>query len=181
MPSSCEWGRGIRVSSVYVYASQPKLNRVLIISISQMVVVDVVSTDRLPVELHYVPQVDQVWIECWREEEPYTSKTLQVIRGAKEKKKHRAVRPKPLVSLEADLVQNVFLPPAESPFISLPSASATPSPSFWHAYISHKNTRGLYKMDLRTLRYTKSIDLTSYNCLPEQVHFTALCKCQQMV
>ncbi|CAL8127004.1 unnamed protein product [Orchesella dallaii] len=171
-PSSCEWGRAIRVSSVYVYASQPKLSRVLIISISQMVVVDVVSTDRLPVELHYVPQVDQVWIECWKEEEPYTTKTLQVIRGAKEKKKHRAVRPKPLVSLEADLVQNVFLPPAQSPFIS--SSPSPASASFRHAYISHKNTRGLYKMDLRTLRYTKSIDLTSYNCLPEQVHFTAL-------
>lgn len=145
-----------------------------------MVVVDVVSTDRLPVELHYIPQVDQVWIECWKEEEPYTSKTLQVIRGAKEKKKHRAVRPKPLVSLEADLVQNVFLPPAHSPFISTPvsssSSSSSSSASFWHAYISHKNTRGLYKMDLRTLRYTKSIDLTSYNCLPEQVHFAALCK-----
>ncbi|ODN02108.1 Follistatin-related protein 5 [Orchesella cincta] len=171
-PSSCEWGSVIRVSSVYIYASQPKMNRVLIISMKQLIVVDVVQTDRYPVGLSYVSHFDQVWIECWKEEERYTTKTLQVIRGAKEKKKHRAVRPKPLVSLEADLVQNVFLPPATSPFISSSPSPATAS--FRHAYISHKNTRGLYKMDLRTLRYTKSIDLTSYNCLPEQVHFTAL-------
>lgn len=43
---SCDWGRAIRVSSSYVYVSQPKLDRVLVISNSQMVVVDMVPTDR---------------------------------------------------------------------------------------------------------------------------------------
>lgn len=48
--------------------------------------------------------------------------------------------------------------------------------SFKYGYVTHTNQRGLYKLDLVNLRYTRSVDLTPYNCVPEQVQFSALCK-----
>jgi hypothetical protein len=140
------------------------MDRVLVISVSQMVVVDVVSTDRYPVNLDYVPHLDQVWVQCWRQNEPGTQKTLQVIRDAKEKKKHHTVHPEPIDS-HFDLVENLFLPP------DLKSSS-----QYRYGYVSHKNARGLYKMDLVGLRYIKSVDLTPYNCFPQHLQFSALCK-----
>lgn len=161
----CEWGRAIRVSSSYVYVSQPKLDRVLVLSTEELVIVDVIPTDRFPVELHYLRHLDQVWVECWRTDDGDDSqKTLQVIRDAKEKRKHHTVHPEPIDS-HFDLVANLFLPP------DLKSSS-----QFRYGYVSHKNGRGLYKMDLVALRYTKSVDLTPYNCVPQHIQFSALCK-----
>ncbi|OXA59102.1 Follistatin-related protein 5 [Folsomia candida] len=159
---SCDWGRAIRVSSSYVYVSQPKLDRVLVISNSQMVVVDMVPTDRFPVELHYVPHLDQVWVECWRSDETPTQKTLQVIREGKVKRKHHTVHPEPIDS-HFDLVEHLFIPP-----------DSESSSQFRYAYVGHKNGRGLYKMDLVALRYTKSVDLTPYNCVPQHIQFSSL-------
>lgn len=48
--------------------------------------------------------------------------------------------------------------------------------SFKYGYVTHTNQRGLYKLDLVNLRYTRSVDLTPYNCVPEEVQFSALCK-----
>lgn len=52
--------------------------------------------------------------------------------------------------------------------------------SFKYGYVTHTNQRGLYKLDLVNLRYTRSVDLTPYNCVPEQVQFSALCKYDTM-
>ncbi|CAH1955941.1 unnamed protein product, partial [Acanthoscelides obtectus] len=46
--------------------------------------------------------------------------------------------------------------------------------SFKYGYVTHTNQRGLYKLDLVNLRYTRSVDLTPYNCVPAQVRFSAL-------
>lgn len=47
---------------------------------------------------------------------------------------------------------------------------------FKYGYVTHTNQRGLYKLDLANMRYTRSIDLTPYNCVPRQIQFSALCK-----
>ena len=39
--SRCSWGRAVTVAERYIYASQPARDRVLVISVEQMVVVDV--------------------------------------------------------------------------------------------------------------------------------------------
>nr|CAI5850006.1 unnamed protein product [Callosobruchus analis] len=46
--------------------------------------------------------------------------------------------------------------------------------SFKYGYVTHTNQRGLYKLDLVNLRYTRSVDLTPYNCVPAQIRFSAL-------
>ncbi|XP_074037998.1 follistatin-related protein 5 isoform X2 [Leptinotarsa decemlineata] len=160
----CEWGRAINVANRYVYASQPNRDRILIISKVQMVVVDVVSTDKFPVELHHVPHLDQVWVLNWRSPNDTGIKTIQVIRDAGQKRKHHTVHPEPIDG-QFDLVTGLFIP---SPSQELSHYS------FKYGYVTHTNQRGLYKLDLVNLRYTRSVDLTPYNCVPAQVRFSAL-------
>ncbi|KAJ8982694.1 hypothetical protein NQ317_013166 [Molorchus minor] len=164
----CEWGRAINVANRYVYASQPNRDRVIIISKVQMVVVDVVSTDKYPVDLHHVPHLDQVWVLNWRSPNNTGIKTIQVIRDAGQKRKHHTVHPEPIDG-QFDLVTGLFIP---SPFQELSHYS------FKYGYVTHTNQRGLYKLDLINLRYTRSVDLTPYNCVPVQIRFSALCKYQ---
>ncbi|XP_017770314.1 PREDICTED: follistatin-related protein 5-like, partial [Nicrophorus vespilloides] len=160
----CVWGRAVNVANRYVYATQPDKDRILIISKVQMVVVDVVATDKFPVDLYYVPHLDQVWILNWRSTNNTGIKTVQVIRDAGQKRKHHTVHPEPIDG-QFDLVRGLFIP---SPNQELSHYS------FKYGYVTHTNQRGLYKLDLANLRYTRSVDLTPYNCVPAQVQFSAL-------
>lgn len=69
----------------------------------------VIPTDKNPVQLWYVPSLDQVWILNWRNEKDVGMKTVQVIEGASQKKKHRAIRPEP-IDAQFDVIQNIFIP-----------------------------------------------------------------------
>lgn len=66
------------MSNRYIYASQPNLDRILIVSTAQMAVVDVVGTDKVPVELSKVLHLDQLWLLSWREGNNTGAKTVQV-------------------------------------------------------------------------------------------------------
>ncbi|GFG35030.1 hypothetical protein Cfor_04391, partial [Coptotermes formosanus] len=159
---NCSWGQAINVANRYVYVAQPHKDRVLVISKIQMVVVDVVVTDRYPVELHYVPHLDQVWVLNWRSEHNQGIKTIQIIRDAAQKRKHHTVHPEPIDG-QFDLVRGLFMPPIQDM-----------THMFKYGYVTHTNQRGLYKLDLANMRYTRSIDLTPYNCVPRQIQFSAL-------
>lgn len=75
----CTWGRAVSMSNRYIYASQPNLDRILIVSTAQMAVVDVVGTDKVPVELSKVLHLDQLWLLSWREGNNTGAKTVQVL------------------------------------------------------------------------------------------------------
>lgn len=45
-----------------------------------------------------------------------------------------------------------------------------------YGYVTHTNQRGMYKLDLANMRYTRSADLAPYNCVPAHIQFSALCK-----
>lgn len=159
---NCSWGKAINVADRYIYVSQPTKDRVLIVSRVQMVVVDVVVTDKYPVELHYVPHFDQVWVLCWRGPENKGTKTIQIIRDASQKKKHHTVHPEP-VDGHFDLVSGIFIPPHQD--LSHP----------WkYGYVVHTNQRGMYKLDLKGMKYLKTVDLTPYNCVPQSADFASL-------
>ncbi|NP_001027532.1 follistatin-like 5 [Apis mellifera] len=158
----CSWGRAINVANRYVYASQPDKDRVLVISEIQMVIVDVIPTDKNPVQLWYVPSLDQVWILNWRNQKDIDVKTVQVIEDAAQKKKHRAIRPEP-IDAQFDIIQNIYIPePQDIENI------------FKYGYVSHANQRNMYKLDLKNMKYTRSADLSSYNCVPINVQFSVL-------
>ncbi|XP_043793974.1 follistatin-related protein 5-like isoform X2 [Apis laboriosa] len=158
----CSWGRAINVANRYVYVSQPDKDRVLVISEIQMVIVDVIPTDKNPVQLWYVPSLDQVWILNWRNQKDIDVKTVQVIEDAAQKKKHRAIRPEP-IDAQFDIIQNIYIPePQDIENI------------FKYGYVSHANQRNMYKLDLKNMKYTRSADLSSYNCVPVNVQFSVL-------
>ncbi|XP_050531611.1 follistatin-related protein 5-like [Daktulosphaira vitifoliae] len=159
---NCSWGQAINVANRYVYVSQPLNDRVLVISKIQMVVVDVVVTDKYPVELHYVAHLDQVWVLNWRSVYNDGVKTIQVIRDASQKRKHHTVHPEPIDG-QFDLVRNLFMPKAQDL-----------NHWFKYGYVSHANQRGLYKLDLANMRYLRSIDLSPYNCVPRNLQFSSL-------
>lgn len=50
---------------------------------------------------------------------------------------------------------------------------------FKYGYVTHSQQKGLYKLDLANMRYVRTIDLSSYNCVPNHLQFSALCKCHQ--
>ncbi|XP_014246799.1 follistatin-related protein 5-like isoform X2 [Cimex lectularius] len=159
---NCSWGQAINVANRYVYVTQPMKDRVLVISKIQMVVVDVVVTDKRPVALHYVSHLDQVWVLNWRSRTNQGVKTIQVIRDASQKRKHHTVHPEPIDG-QFDLVKDLFMPPIQDM-----------SHVFQYGYVSHSNQRGLYKLDLANMRYVRSIDLAPYNCVPRSMQFSAL-------
>lgn len=108
----------------------------------------------------------------------------QVIRDAGQKRKHHTVHPDPIDG-QFDLVKGLFIPSPnqvrfqslQSFFVLLPDCLQELSHySFKYGYVTHTNQRGLYKIDLANMRYTRSVDLTPYNCVPSQVQFSALCK-----
>jgi follistatin-related protein 5 len=74
----CVWGRAIYVGK-FVYVSQPKLDRVLVVSTNQLIVTDIIATDPFPLNLFAVPQYDQVWVESTVKN---NLKTIQVVRDA---------------------------------------------------------------------------------------------------
>ncbi|XP_055704069.1 follistatin-related protein 5-like [Phlebotomus papatasi] len=158
----CSWGRAINIGTRYIYVSQPYRDRVLIISTLQMVVVDVIATDRYPVELHFVPHLDQVWILNWRRSDTPYSKTLQVIRDAGQKKRHQATHPQ--MKSDTEVIRDFFVPTADFEPLNY---------AFNYGYVTHQNTMGLQKIDLNTFHYVRYIDLSSYACLPYSVTFSA--------
>lgn len=158
----CSWGRAINVADRYVYVSQPTRGRVLVISRVQMVVVDVVVTDKYPVELYYVPHLDQLWVLCWRGPVDRGTKTIQIIRDASQKKKHHTVHPEP-VEGHFDLVSALFIPVTSD--LGFP----------WkYSYVVHSGQNGLAKMDLRAMKYVRSIDFGNVTCHPVAADFVAL-------
>lgn len=159
---NCSWGQAINVADRYVYVSQPTKDRILIISRVQMVVVDVVVTDKVPVDVHYVPHLDQVWILCWRGKEDRGTKTIQIIRDASQKRKHHTVHPEP-VDGHFDLVSGLFIPPSQDL-----------GHGWKYGYVVHTNQRGMYKIDLQAMKYIKTVDLTPYNCAPKSADFSTL-------
>lgn len=158
----CSWGRAINVANRYVYVSQPDKDRVLVISEIQMVIVDVVPTDKFPVQLWYVASLDQVWVLNWRSDKDVGAKTVQVIEDAAQKKKHRAIRPEP-IDAQFDIIKNIYIPEQQDVEYT-----------FKYGYVSHTNQRSMYKLNLKDMKYTRSADLSSYNCVPVNVQFSAL-------
>lgn len=79
------------------------------ILIDNLVLLKVVATDKYPVELYYVPALDQVWVLNWRSTTDLGVKTVQVIRDGAQKRKHRTVHPEPIDG-QFDLVKGLYIP-----------------------------------------------------------------------
>ncbi len=58
----------------------------------------VIPTDKVPVSIHYVEHLDQVWVLCWNDEVEGDFKTTVVIRQASEDMQHHTVHTQPVAN-----------------------------------------------------------------------------------
>ncbi|XP_060560214.1 follistatin-related protein 5-like [Ruditapes philippinarum] len=158
----CVWGGAINVKNTFVYATQPRENRVVVIDMDTFNPNQVIFTDHMPVSLHYIAHLDEVWVLCWNGEDDNGSKTVVIIRNASQKTQHHAVHTQPIGNKFVQ-VQDIFLPNDNE---------------FHHpykfGYTVHNGQQGLFKISLEEKKYTRAVDLTKYDCVPKSVAFVPL-------
>ncbi|KAK3564700.1 hypothetical protein QTP86_024837 [Hemibagrus guttatus] len=157
----CVWASAVNVKDKFIYVTQPMLNRVLIVDIQTQKAVQTVSTDRVPVKLHYDKSHDQVWILSWGDMEK-NFPTLQVIKQASGASSHHTIHTPP-VGHRFDRVDDFFIPPS-SLIIN----------HIRFGMVLHKKEPALHKIDLETTAYVKNISLQEYDCIPQSLAYTHL-------
>ncbi|XP_058513530.1 follistatin-related protein 5 isoform X2 [Ochotona princeps] len=157
----CVWASAANVKDKFIYVAQPTLDRVLIVDVQSQKVVQAVSTDPVPVKLHYDKSHDQVWVLSWGSMDK-TSPTLQVITQASGNVPHHTIHTQP-VGKQFDRVDDFFIP--------------TTTLIITHVrfgFILHKDEAALQKIDLETMSYVKTISLKDYKCIPRSLAYTHL-------
>ncbi|XP_028610763.1 follistatin-related protein 5 isoform X3 [Grammomys surdaster] len=157
----CVWASAVNVKDKFIYVAQPTLDRILIVDVQSQKVVQAVSTDPVPVKLHYDKSHDQVWVLSWGSMEK-TSPTLQVITLASGNVPHHTIHTQP-VGKQFDRVDDFFIP--------------TPTLIITHmrfGFILHKDESALHKIDLETMSYIKTINLKDSKCIPLSLAYTHL-------
>uniref|UniRef100_A0A2K6EK64 Follistatin like 5 n=1 Tax=Propithecus coquereli TaxID=379532 RepID=A0A2K6EK64_PROCO len=157
----CVWASAVNVKDKFIYVAQPTLDRVLIIDVQSQKVVQAVSTDPVPVKLHYDKSHDQVWVLSWGTMEK-TSPTLQVITLASGNVPHHTIHTQP-VGKQFDRVDDFFIP-----------ATTLIITHMRFGFILHKDEAALQKIDLETMSYIKTINLMDYKCVPQSLAYTHL-------
>ncbi|XP_078396832.1 follistatin-related protein 5 isoform X1 [Cetorhinus maximus] len=157
----CIWATAVNIKDKYIYVTQPKLNRVLIVDIQSQKAVQVVATDPVPVKLHYDKSHDQVWVLSWGDNEK-SSPTLQVINQASGSAAHHTIHTQP-VGKQFDRVDDFFIP-----------STTLNINHIRFGFILHKGEPALHKIDLETMTYIKTISLKEYNCIPQSLAYTHL-------
>ncbi|KAG9479969.1 hypothetical protein GDO78_011800 [Eleutherodactylus coqui] len=157
----CEWASAVIVKDKFIYAAQPLLNRVILVDIQAQKVVQAVSTDPVPVKLHYDKSHDQVWVLSWGSIEK-SSSTLQVITQASGSVSHHTIHTQP-VGKHFDRVDDFFIP-----------STTLIINHIRFGFILHKDEQALLKIDLETMSYIKTVSLKDYNCIPQSLSYTHL-------
>ncbi|KFR12597.1 Follistatin-related protein 5, partial [Opisthocomus hoazin] len=157
----CVWATAVNVKDKFIYVAQPTLDRILIVDVQSQKVVQAVSTDPVPVKLHYDKSHDQVWVLSWGNMEK-NSPTLQVITQASVSVSHHTIHTQP-VGRQFDRVDDFFIPAATLIITHIR-----------FGFILHKDEPVLQKIDLETMSYIKTISLKDYSCIPQSLAYTHL-------
>lgn len=159
----CNWGPSVNVQNKFIYITQPTENRVVVIDAAQtMNPVEFIKTDLFPAKLYYVEHLDEVWVLCWNTDKGTGSKTIVVIKEASYDTRHSMVHTQP-IGYKFDMVKDMFIPPTSELHQNMR-----------YGYVVHSEQHNLFKMELESMRYTKSLDLESFACLPQEVAFIPL-------
>lgn len=176
----CTWGQAVAVAAPadgLIYVSQPMMNRLLVLSIAQLIIIETIPTDGTPMELYHIPKNDQLWVvnfdvrrndddEAVKEE---SAKTLQMIPDVRMiHVKHHPIHPE---RINGEMM-NFYVPPVNRYHDHIHD--------YKYGFVTHHKQRGFFKLDLSTLRYSKYVDLSIYDCVPEHIKFGGLCKSSEM-
>ncbi|KAM9795577.1 follistatin-related protein 5 [Neosynchiropus ocellatus] len=157
----CVWSSAVNVQDKFIYATQPTLDRVLVVDVRSQKAVQTVRTDPYPVKLHYDRSHDQVWLLSWGDAQK-SYPTLQVISQASARASHRTVHTQP-VGRRFDRVDDFFIPEP-----NLVAAHVR------FGLVLHRNQPVLHKLDLETMSYVRNISLREFGCVPGSLAYTHL-------
>lgn len=168
----CTWSQAVVVNGAdgLIYASQPLLNRLLVLSIAQLIIIEVIPTDNTPMEIYHIPLHDQLWIVNYNLHRDETVKsdpikTIQMIPDVRMiHVRHVPIHPE---RINGEMM-NFYAPPV------YPHRDHVYD--YKYGFITHHKQRGFYKLDLSTMRYTRYVDLSIYDCVPQHIKFGGLCE-----
>ncbi|KAJ7426955.1 Follistatin-related protein 4 [Willisornis vidua] len=153
---SCLWASAVNVRDKYIYVSQPKQNRVLIIDIQTQKAIQSLDVDPLPTKLHYDKSHDQVWVLSWGDMRK-SSTTLQVIPEASAAEEPHVVR------APFHGVEDFFIPPTNLIINHVR-----------FGFIFNTSRPAVHKIDLETVTVLKTLSLRPQGCAPRAMAYTHL-------
>uniref|UniRef100_A0A8C3K873 Follistatin like 4 n=1 Tax=Calidris pygmaea TaxID=425635 RepID=A0A8C3K873_9CHAR len=153
---SCLWASAVNVRDKYIYVTQPKQNRVVIIDIQTQKAVQSLDVDPLPTKLHYDKSHDQVWVLSWGDMRK-SSPTLQVIPEASAGEDQHVIR------TPFEGVDDFFIPPTNLIINHVR-----------FGFIFNKSKSAVHKIDLETVTHIKTISFKNHSCLPQTMAYTHL-------
>ncbi|XP_042635676.1 follistatin-related protein 4 isoform X2 [Catharus ustulatus] len=153
---SCLWASAVNVRDKYIYVTQPKQNRVMIIDIETQKAIQFLDVDPLPTKLHYDKSHDQVWVLSWGDMRQ-SSPTLQVIPEAS------AGEDPHVIHTPFEGVDDFFIPPTNLIINHVR-----------FGFIFNQSKHVVHKIDLETVTHIKTINLKAYSCVPQAMAYTHL-------
>ncbi|NXA50346.1 FSTL4 protein, partial [Nothocercus julius] len=153
---SCLWASAVAVRDKYIYAAQPKQNRVVIIDTQSQKAVQSLGVDPFPAKLHYDKSHDQVWVLSWGDMQK-SAPTLQVIPEASAGEERRVVR------TPFEGVDDFFIPPTNLIINHVR-----------FGFLFPKSKSAVHKIDLETVTPLKTLELRSSGCMPQAMAYTHL-------
>uniref|UniRef100_A0A8C0BT63 Follistatin like 4 n=1 Tax=Buteo japonicus TaxID=224669 RepID=A0A8C0BT63_9AVES len=153
---SCAWASAVNVRDKYIYVTQPKQNRVMIIDIQTQKAIQSLDVDPLPTKLHYDKSHDQVWVLSWGDMRK-SSPTLQVIPEASAGEDQHVIR------TPFEGVDDFFIPPTNLIINHVR-----------FGFIFNKSKSAVHKIDLETVTHIKTINFKNYSCVPQTMAYTHL-------
>ncbi|XP_032559061.1 follistatin-related protein 4 isoform X2 [Chiroxiphia lanceolata] len=153
---SCLWASAVNVRDKYIYVTQPKQNRVLIIDIQTQKAIQSLDVDPLPTKLHYDKSHDQVWVLSWGDMRK-SSTTLQVIPEASAGEDPRVIR------TPFQGVEDFFIPPTNLIINHVR-----------FGFVFNRSKPAVHKIDLETVTHVKTISLRARGCAPQAMAYTHL-------
>ncbi|NWY70715.1 FSTL4 protein, partial [Erithacus rubecula] len=153
---SCLWASAVNVRDKYIYVTQPKQNRVMIIDIEAQKAIQFLDVDPLPTKLHYDKSHDQVWVLSWGDMRQ-SSPTLQVIPEAS------AGEDLHVIHTPFEGVDDFFIPPTNLIINHVR-----------FGFIFNQSRHWVHKIDLETVAPIKSISLRAWGCAPQAMAYTHL-------
>ncbi|XP_060096460.1 follistatin-related protein 4 isoform X2 [Heteronotia binoei] len=153
---SCLWASAVNVRDKYIYVTQPKWNRIMILDIQTQKVIQALDIDPLPVKLHYDKSHDQVWVLSWGDMEK-SHPTLQVIPEASAGENLHIIR------THLDGMDDYFIPTTNLIINHIR-----------YGFIFNKSKPEVHKIDLETVAHIKTISFKNYSCLPQAMAYTHL-------
>ncbi|XP_032995975.1 follistatin-related protein 4 isoform X2 [Lacerta agilis] len=153
---SCLWASAVNVRDKYIYVTQPKWNRIMILDIQTQKVIQTLDTDPLPVKLHYDKSHDQIWVLSWGDMKK-SHPVLQVIPEASTGDNQHIIR------THLNGMDDYFIPHTNLIINHIR-----------FGFIFNKSKSVVHKIDLETVAHIKTISFKNYSCLPLAMAYTHL-------